>query len=349
MPRPPGRRLRTLALWMVAGAVVGALLGFSLSLMDREPPPQAVMRGVLGGFLLGGLVWLEEDVLVPRWLRVHGFWRLTVSRVTFLAISITSVVLLVNTVGLSYAEGLTPGEAVATFLRRSGARDLSLVVVLSVGFAAVFQVARLHTPLEIWHLLSGRYHYPLEERRVFLFADLTGSTALAQRLGALQYSHFIRDLFADLSNAIALWKGSVYQYEGDGLLVSWPWRQGLTDAAAVRCFHAMCRALHDRANHYQERYDTVPRLHGAIHGGTVVATRVGTTRSHLAFHGDPLNVTSRLLSRCSSSESDLLMSSVIRSELGLAADLSFVSLGEADLRGRDSGIEVFAVGLQPRP
>ena len=66
----------------------------------------------------------------------------------------------------------------------------------------------------IRRLLTGRYHYPVEETCIFLFADVVGSTGIAERLGHMAYSSFLRDCFSDISEAILAWKGEVYQHAG---------------------------------------------------------------------------------------------------------------------------------------
>ncbi len=37
----------------------------------------------------------------------------------------------------------------------------------------------------LFHLMVGTYHRPVRERKVLLFLDINGSTALGERLGAL--------------------------------------------------------------------------------------------------------------------------------------------------------------------
>ena len=39
----------------------------------------------------------------------------------------------------------------------------------------------------LWRLMIGRYHRPREESRIFLFLDMEGSTAAAEKLGAPRF------------------------------------------------------------------------------------------------------------------------------------------------------------------
>lgn len=35
----------------------------------------------------------------------------------------------------------------------------------------------------MWNMITGRYHRPRKERRIYMFLDIKDSTALAERLG----------------------------------------------------------------------------------------------------------------------------------------------------------------------
>jgi adenylate cyclase len=43
----------------------------------------------------------------------------------------------------------------------------------------------------------------------------------------------------------------------------------------------------------------VPEFKGALHGGNVVVSEVGKYKSEIAYHGDVLNTTSRMLGQMS--------------------------------------------------
>jgi adenylate cyclase len=328
---------------MLATTVIGALVGFALSRIDEQPPTVITIGGALAGLFLGALIALCEEFLVPRWTRRFSFIRLTLSRVAFHTTSIALVLLFVNVTRLSLFLDYTPLSATRYFILSSGLRDFIVGLVAAGGVTVSFQLRRLHTTTEIWHLVSGRYHYPVEEERVILFADLAGSTGLAETLGPVSYSYFIRDLFADISEAIIAWGGTVYQYMGDGVIVTWSRSKGLTGDACVRCFLEMESSLTSKGSHYLSEYDAEPRLRGGIHMGRVVATRVGETKSELAFHGDPLNVAARLQSLCSSYNAGLLISDSIHSATKRAGDFGFTTVGRIEIRGRGQGMEVFAI------
>ena len=49
--------------------------------------------------------------------------------------------------------------------------------------------------------ITGHYHRPRPEQRVFLFIDIEGSTTLAERLGDLAFHRLVDRFVIDLSGA----------------------------------------------------------------------------------------------------------------------------------------------------
>ena len=75
----------------------------------------------------------------------------------------------------------------------------------------------------LFDLMIGTYHRPMEEQKVLLFLDINGSTALAERLGALTTRAFVRKFLSDVSQPIVDYGGEIYLYKGDGLIAIWNW------------------------------------------------------------------------------------------------------------------------------
>ncbi|MCH7934937.1 MAG: adenylate/guanylate cyclase domain-containing protein [Gemmatimonadetes bacterium] len=222
-------------------------------------------------------------------------------------------------------------------------RDLIFAVVAAFLVTGFLQVRKLHNPGEIRRLLTGRYHYPVEETRIFLFADIVGSTGIAERLGHMAYSSFLRDCFSDISEPILAWKGEVYQHAGDSVLVTWRMHKGTRDAACVQCFFDMVQLLERRRDDYLRQYDTFPRLRAGIHGGEVVTTWVGEARKDLAFHGDTMNTAARVEGVCKDLDEQCLVSELVYEAIELPPHLKARSVGEVELRGRKEALPLFAV------
>ncbi len=222
-------------------------------------------------------------------------------------------------------------------------RDLVFAVIASFLVTGFLQVRKLHNPGEIRRLLTGCYHYPVEETRIFLFADIVGSTGIAERLGHMAYSSFLRDCFSDISEAILAWKGEVYQHAGDSVLVTWRMHKGTRHAACVQCFFDMIQLLEVRQDDYLRQYDAIPRLRAGIHGGAVVTTWVGEARKDLAFHGDTMNTAARVETACKELNAQCLVSELVYEAIELPPHLEARSVGEVELRGRTGALHLYSV------
>ena len=218
--------IRTFALvGVVAGVAVGLILGGGL---DGRPLPGSGVRGGLVGGLVGVAMGIGEELVFPGWSRHLGFAALNFIRVTAYALLIMAALVTVN---IGYYFVFDPDLELAVQEYASDfMRDFGTALPLAVVLTAALQIRRLHNPGEILRLLTGKYHYPEEESRVFLFADLASSTSLAERLGHLEFSNLLRDFFSDISQAILAWRGQVYQHLGDGVIVTWQMEDGIEDA-----------------------------------------------------------------------------------------------------------------------
>jgi adenylate cyclase len=63
----------------------------------------------------------------------------------------------------------------------------------------------------------------VQERKVLLFLDINGSTALGERLGALSMRSLVRKFLFGVSRPITDNRGEIYHYKGDGLIAVWNW------------------------------------------------------------------------------------------------------------------------------
>jgi hypothetical protein len=70
---------------------------------------------------------------------------------------------------------------------------LILIFSLAVSFMTNFirQVNKLLGHNALLLFMTGKYHQPVEEERIFMFLDLNRSTTIAEHLGNIRYHHFL--------------------------------------------------------------------------------------------------------------------------------------------------------------
>lgn len=194
------------------------------------------------------------------------------------------------------------------------------------------------------NFLTGRYHTPREEERIFMFVDMKSSTTIAEKIGHLKYFDMLKAYFSDLSDPILRHEGEIYQYVGDEVVISWRMKKGLKDAHCVLCFYAMQSALEHQKEEYLKKFGVFPTFKAGLHFGKVTTGEIGVIKKDIIFTGDVLNATARIQSLCNSYNVDILISGPLVHRLDLSSRFHIQPLGESELRGRDEKIMLFTLG-----
>ena len=240
-----------------------------------------------------------------------------------------------------------PGErllgVVTVYSARTGVIAVGLSLVPVGVMVMMFQAAGLVGYRTFKALLLGKYRRPFAERRFFLFVDVVGSTALAERLGALEAHRFLAAVFSAVAEPIELCRGEIYQYVGDEIVVTWVEADGVADARALRCVFAMRAALAADASRFMQRFGVQAELRAALHLGEVIAGEVGQLRRAIVFHGDVMNTTGRLEQATREVGCLFIASAEALASLGPPPDVRARDLGPLALRGRVEPLHAFCV------
>ncbi len=218
--------------------------------------------------------------------------------------------------------------------------QIGATIALAVFYAQLGQHMGLATMLSF---LSGRYHTPREEARIFLFADMTSSTAMAERLGHLRYFELLRAYYVDLSKAITRYSGEIHEYVGDEVVISWPYREGVQADNCLRCFFAMRERLRQQEGAYRLRFGVAPAFKAALHCGRVTTGEIGVAKKQIVFSGDVLNAAARMLALCGDYQTDLLLSENILKKLSAGAGRRATALGNRKLRGKADPVPLYTM------
>ena len=223
---------------------------------------------------------------------------------------------------------------------------LTAQLVASLFYAEISEHMGPHV---LANFLTGRYHTPKEEQRIFLFSDMKASTTIAERLGHARYFELLRAYYDALADAIVDHGGEVYQYIGDEIVVSWTEEVGTRDGACIRCVLQMKRDLEQEADGFHARFGVAPDFKAGLQIGDVTTGEIGALKREIVFTGDVLNQTARIQALCETHDVDLLVGDALRSRLGDEDAWTFRSLGEQTLRGKVQSVEVFALENAPDP
>jgi adenylate cyclase len=208
----------------------------------------------------------------------------------------------------------------------------------------VNQVNKKFGPGVLAPLLLGKYRNPKEEERIFMFMDLKSSTTIAEQLGHLKYSAFIRDCFADINEVLFPFRAQVYQYVGDEIVVTWPMHEGLKNHLCIRFYFACKEQFHNRTKYYIKNYGLLPEFKAGVHMGKVTAVEIGEIKKDIAYHGDTMNTSARIQSVCNEYNSNFLASEYLVNQLELNHSMKTEALGMILLRGKSEKIAIVSVG-----
>ncbi|GAA3604507.1 hypothetical protein GCM10022396_22180 [Flavivirga amylovorans] len=212
----------------------------------------------------------------------------------------------------------------------------SLVVIVSEKFGkGIF-----------FKLLIGKYKYPKEEQRIFMFVDLKSSTSIAEHLGHLKYSQLIQDCFYDLNELVDKYQAEIYQYVGDEAVISWNFQNGLNNRNCIELFFAFQKKLDDKHNFYMNKFGVTPQFKAGVHGGKIMVAEVGVIKKELAYHGDVVNTTSRIQGACNLYKVPLLISEMLLETMREQHSIVSHFFGDVKLKGKLKEIKIHGIIVQ---
>jgi len=294
--------------------------------------------GIIMGILIGVL---EEFVFKKAFHRISSL-SVTLIRAVVYSLLISLILCLVLSIELAFLQSISYIEAAIQYLK-SGLfqRDFlfSLAFIIIVLF--LLQIILFIGKANFFRLFFGRYRQPREVARIFMFLDLKGSTSIAEKLSNKNYSAFIRDFFYDISDAIILYKGEIYQYAGDEIIVTWPIRKKNTNC--MDCFFKMEEIITQKKGVYQSKYGVVPEFKAGIHAGQVIVTTVGKQKKEIVYHGDVLNTTARIEGKCNELNQRLLVSEDVLKIIQLKKGFSVKEKGKIGLKGKSQKLSLYGI------
>ncbi len=195
---------------------------------------------------------------------------------------------------------------------------------------------------------SGRGETAMGERKLVtvLFADVVGSTAMAERLDPEQVTEIMNGAFAFLNAAVARYGGTVARLMGDAVLALFGAPVAHEDDAerAVRAALDIQAAARDYVRGIERDYGIEFRMRVGINTGLAVLDMVGDQiRTEYTAMGDTTNVAARMQSAADPG-SVLIGADTYRLVKSL---FDFKPRGAIEVKGKSAPIEVFEV-LAPK-
>jgi adenylate cyclase len=221
------------------------------------------------------------------------------------------------------------------------------VFLYALGISAVvvfvLRVRELLGRDVFFSLLTSRYRNPVPEERIFLFIDLVGSTAFAEKHGDLRAQQYLSSLFSTYAEHVWQYRGAIDDYIGDAAIITWPLERGIKNARCVQCVFDILADIEKNSDFWLETYGQVPRVRAALHGGTIITAEIGVDHHKITYFGDTVNTTARLETLCKTLERPVLISTDLANQLVLPDDIVADELGEHAVKGRGQAVGVVAL------
>jgi adenylate cyclase len=316
-------------------AVLLAMAIFAcLGLVTTAAVGRPIEIGTLNALLIGAGIGLFEEFYVqgPRgnWMRAMHPLRVIVIEILVVMV-LYLVALHVTHVVLGRLDDLP-------VVYRRLPYGLAFFTAFSIVGILMMRVAHFVGLRTLLDLIIGTYHRPVEERKVLLFLDINGSTALSERLGALTMRAFVRKFLSDLSPPIVDHGGDIYLYKGDGLIAIWNWADAFRQDAILRAVDAMFATVAHETDAYQRWFGVAPAFRIGIHGGAVIVSEQGDARRSIGIYGDAINIAARMEEAARAHNVRCVISEVVA---GALADRTRVRvLGAEQVKGISAPIAI---------
>ncbi len=190
--------------------------------------------------------------------------------------------------------------------------------------------------------IFGMLNKPREDERIFMFIDMKSSTTIAEKLSHEKFSHLVQDVFNDLA-VVDNYMGEIYQYMGDGAIISWPLNKGLKNNNFLRAYYGFSNLIDKRDKYYQNKYGLSPKFKAGVHVGKVMVLQVGRIRRDISYNGDTLNTAARIESMCNEYNKSLLISGDLYSMMTGTEEYYIKEMGNIKLKGKRRKVDIFHV------
>ena len=325
--------LTIIAISGIAGGLFGLFqLGFQSSYF---------LRGALTGALISSPIVIFEVFYVRgrrgRWLRETQVWLIFLIR--------TGVYTIATLMG-EFLSRLPFSDSSVAALLAFDSVFLNTIVFTS-AVAAVINFILLTNQLlgknVLFNLLAGRYHQPHEEVRIFLFADMVGSTTIAEELGNEQFLKLLNRCFFNITEPVLHHGGEIYRYVGDEIIVTWKAGDKAANSRAIECASAISEAITAEREEIKREFGIGPTFRMALHAGPVMAGEIGDFKREITFLGDVVNTTARIEQACSDLDHSILVSDDLVNMTDAASNKKLEHLGGIRLRGKAEPVELYAL------
>lgn len=302
-------------------------------------------NSVLTGLPLGLAFGFLELFLFPKAGKLFRQWSFT-KLLLFKTLLYTAIIYVV-TIALTIIVGIMEGREWSELPPHLVSIERLTIVIYTLVIYSVLlfflQVNNLLGEGVLWKFISGKYHRPREEERIFMFLDMKSSTTIAEQLGHIRFYTLLNQVFHEISQPVLQTKAEIYQYVGDEVVLTWKIADGLENSNCLKAFFMFRENLARHSEHYFKNFGVRPAFKAGLHFGKVISAQIGDLKKEIVYNGDVLNTTARIQNECNRYQRDCLVSGSLMHRLNSVQEFYWERLDRVTLRGKETEVELFSV------
>ncbi|MGD9043289.1 MAG: adenylate/guanylate cyclase domain-containing protein [Desulfobacterales bacterium] len=174
-----------------------------------------------------------------------------------------------------------------------------------------------------------------------LFSDLTGYTALSEKLDPEEVKEITSRIFGEISKIVADYDGFIEKYAGDAVMALFGATASHEDDPVraintAREIHKLVDSINPR---YEEKIGQSLSMHSGINTGLVVTGEINFEKGTHGVAGDTVNVAARLSMLGRAGEIVVSRDTYLQSE----GYFDFEDIGHSKIKGKDQPVRIYRV------
>ena len=340
------RKLNQTWALLIAGTLLGPIYAIFSDGFDELHP---FISGAVAGFFISLVIasleiwWLDKGIKQLRFI-ILVFLR-TLIYLFFISLIASNVLIVSRMIrfDMSYGEVLVSSE----FQNYIIYGDFPILLIYALVFALAVNFTRMLSRKMgqgmLISYITGTYFEPVRQERIIMFINMANPKDISEKLGPMKFHRLLNDLFFDMAEPIVHYRGIIYEYVEDLVVVTWAPHKGLANANCIRTFFEIKDKLEGAKEKYFVRYGILPELRCSVHIGNVVRAEIGDVKTQIVLHGDVMNTTARIVEKCHELKTEILSSVHLIYRLELPNMFVSSSVGNMNLKGKEKEIELYSI------
>lgn len=289
------------------------------------------------GFLLGYFTGIIEMYLLRRLKKQPP-------------VIIISVRIILYTINIALCLGflkvayfiINPDLKIIEFTTRNLTLNIAQSIIISTTILLYLQLEAIVGVGVFHNFLLGRYQHPKKEWRYFMFIDINNSTRMVESLGDDTYFAMLNAYFRDLSKPVFESGASIYKYMGDEIMLTWKDSKNFKPETALLVYTSFKNILESKKEFYRKSFGAQPTFKAGLHYGEVITAKVGDLKKEIAYNGDVLNITSRIMDHCKAFKQGIIMTEVVYNKMTIKPE-NVLEINDLNLEGKRDSINVYGL------